>query len=172
MHSTRSRKELLERVLCSLDLALTIFEYISWGTLVRLSNANTMFRLCVHRYMELQVLFYLNQFVKTEDIFKLLNLLKKSNAYIMGGIPRCIMADPCMKRLYRAHPPNTLDIVTPLVPGPSEASGKQIRRFLLSLQGYTVLYSGGPEYPHNHTMSMRYRLWNKVNHLTIVLFNY
>lgn len=152
----------LHSIFLSLDLGLSILDYLSWGALVHLSNACRGFRSLTRGYMKCQVTNYLVKFIPDGKVDNLLEHLKRAGGCIVGGVPRCVMADLCLRQLYYSHPPVSLDIVVPLVQD-TELSGLNIRRFLESDGGYVVWDVDGPRYPYHHVVSSSYELFSEVS---------
>jgi len=77
----------LHSIFLSLDLGLSILDYLSWGALVRLSNACRGFRSLTRGYMKRQVTNYLVKFIPDGKVDNLLEHLKRAGGCIVGGVP-------------------------------------------------------------------------------------
>jgi len=145
----------------TLDLALLLFNYLSWSTLVALSNTNRRFRCTTHYYMQGQAIYFLTPFLLDREkkvvIRRFFLLLEEVNGCVVGAIPRCIMADPCNRQLCQRHPPNQLDILLP------KASSEHLERFLKGTAGYTSSVKWSPMFPYHQTTSQYIRLYNTVS---------
>jgi len=110
--------------------------------------------------MQQQVqIFVGNFFLKGIDLHHFFELLEETEAWVVGGVPHRIMADPSFRHLYEHHPPKEMDI---LIPSLSNFSTKHWTRFLKGTGGYRCPIFFGPHYPHHHTASLYYRLPNEV----------
>ena len=170
-HSTRSirvrtQAYSLPAIFGSSDITPLIFQYVSWTTLINLSNSNSLFRMPVHWFLHSIVAFFVGQFFplddddSAKDVARFFELLHLSGAVIWGGVARCIMADPCANQVFQSNPPRAMDIVIPANP---DVKGARMQRFLKGV-GYDPIWTDGMVafYPVHGTLERTHKMIHKV----------
>jgi len=153
------------RVFNILEVGLEILEYASWTTFVALCNTSKSLGRYAQPYVSRRVKIFLGGLVGVGEVSNLLAAIKASNGCIIGGVPRCIMADPDQLHIYQQDPPKVVDIVVPNANELTENSIVDLLNLLVNRCGYTSAFVGGPDSPHCYTTSLLYVFLNKVSTL-------
>jgi len=149
------------RIFDIMEVGLEIVQYMSWVTFVAFCNADIAHGWCAQYYVRRRVDCFLGGLVGIEEVANLLAMVKRSNGCIVGGVPRCIMADPYQQHVYQENPPKVMDIIVPGAAGSTEELDVQLVE-LLAKCDYTLTLSIKSEYPHHQTTSRLHVFINKV----------
>ena len=119
--------------------------------MVSLWDADEDLKPHIKLYVEGQILFYLARVVGGEQAASFLERVERSKGCIVGGVPRCIMANPNQREVHRLNPPSIMDVVVPADPDAGELLGRELPTFLTSICGYIVGCRDIARPPHHHT---------------------
>jgi len=144
------------------ELVNEIMQYSEWSAVVRVGNVNRTLKYWAQDIMQHRIRFHLGKFVENDATDRFWELLEASRGCIVGGLPRCIMADPWATKLHKDHPPLAMDIVMPLCLEDIDSTGLKFRRFLVATLDYEEKYFEEPNHPHKETTAGTFRLFSPV----------
>ena len=158
------------RIFDKLDIGLEIMEYMSWVTFVAFCNADEAHGQYAQHYVSRRVHLFLGGLVGSREVSNILAMVKKTNGCIIGGVPRCIMADLDQRCVYEVNPPKVMDIVVPRAASSNEELDIHLVDLLTNCH-YTLGFSEVADYPHHQTTSRLHVFFNKVGFFRCSVLN-